>query len=45
MASASLDGLALCRAFYLVTPRDRSRSPLAQAFLEFLESEVAVRPS
>jgi DNA-binding transcriptional LysR family regulator len=45
MASARLDGLDVSREFYLITPRDRSRSPLAQAFLEFLESEVAARPS
>jgi len=28
------------RAFYLVTHRDRTRSPLALAFLEFLESQI-----
>lgn len=32
--------LRVARAFYLVTHRDRSRSPLAQAFLAFLESEA-----
>lgn len=31
--------LRVARAFYLVTHRDRSRSPLAQAFVDFLESE------
>jgi DNA-binding transcriptional LysR family regulator len=45
MACARLEGLTVSRNFYLVTHRDRSRSPLAQAFLEFLESEVAERPS
>jgi DNA-binding transcriptional LysR family regulator len=33
--------LAISRAFHLVTHRDRSRSPLAQAFLAFLESSTA----
>jgi DNA-binding transcriptional LysR family regulator len=32
--------LRVSRSFYLVTHRDRSRSPLAAAFLEFLESQV-----
>jgi DNA-binding transcriptional LysR family regulator len=45
MACARLDGLTVARDFYLVTHRDRSRSPLAQAFLEFLESTVLERPS
>ena len=31
--------LNVTRAFYLVTHRDRSRSPLAQAFLAFVESQ------
>ncbi len=31
--------LRVSRSFYLVTHRDRSRSPLASAFLEFIESE------
>jgi DNA-binding transcriptional LysR family regulator len=33
------------RVFYLVTHRDRSRSPLAQAFLAFVESESPEGPS
>jgi DNA-binding transcriptional LysR family regulator len=37
--------LNVTRAFYLVTHRDRSRSPLAQAFLAFVESQPADRPS
>ena len=45
MASAHLEGLTVSRNFFLATHRDRSRSPLAQAFLEFLESAVADRPS
>ena len=31
--------LRVSRSFYLVTHRDRSRSPLALAFLEFVESQ------
>jgi DNA-binding transcriptional LysR family regulator len=37
----TVEGLAVTRAFYRVTHRDRSRSPLAQAFVEFLESQAA----
>lgn len=33
--------LSFARSFYLVTHRDRSRSPLAEAFRGFLESEAA----
>jgi DNA-binding transcriptional LysR family regulator len=33
------------RSFHLVTHRDRSRSPLAQAFLEFIESQAGDRAS
>jgi DNA-binding transcriptional LysR family regulator len=32
--------LKVARAFFLVTHRDRTRSPLAQAFLEFIESQA-----
>jgi DNA-binding transcriptional LysR family regulator len=32
--------LTISRAFHLVTHRDRSRSPLAQAFLAFLEASA-----
>ncbi len=32
--------LPVSRAFYLVTHRDRTRSPLAQAFVELVESEA-----
>lgn len=32
--------LNVTRAFHLVTHRDRTRSPLAQAFLEFVESQA-----
>jgi DNA-binding transcriptional LysR family regulator len=33
--------LSVTRAFHLVTHRDRTRSPLAQAFLELVESQAA----
>jgi DNA-binding transcriptional LysR family regulator len=45
VASAELEGLVVTRDFYLVTHRHRSLSPLGQAFLEFVESEVAERAS
>jgi len=45
LACVKVRGLAVSRAFHLVTHRDRSRSPLAQAFLTFLESHVTERPS
>ena len=37
--------LTVTRAFYLLTHRDRTRSPLAQAFLAFVESQIAAGPS
>ena len=37
--------LRVARAFYLVTHRERSRSPLAQAFVDFVESEPLERSS
>jgi DNA-binding transcriptional LysR family regulator len=37
--------LRVARAFYLATHRDRTRSPLAQAFVEFIESQPPERPS
>jgi DNA-binding transcriptional LysR family regulator len=40
-----IDGVKIRRAFSLVTHRERSRSPLAQAFLEFVESQYPERPS
>jgi DNA-binding transcriptional LysR family regulator len=40
-----LRDLRVARAFYLVTHRDRSRSPLAQAFVDFVESEPLEPPS
>jgi DNA-binding transcriptional LysR family regulator len=45
LACVKVQGLAVSRAFHLVTHRDRSRSPLAQAFLAFLESHGTERPS
>ena len=45
LACVKIRGLKVARAFHLVTHRDRSRSPLAQAFLAFVESHVAERPS
>jgi DNA-binding transcriptional LysR family regulator len=40
LACVKLADLTVVRAFHLVTHRDRTRSPLAQAFVEFLESSV-----
>ena len=37
--------LEVRRSFHLVTHRDRSRSPLAQAFLEFVEPQFTERAS
>ncbi|MBI2216776.1 MAG: LysR family transcriptional regulator [Candidatus Rokubacteria bacterium] len=42
---ARVQDLPVSRSFYLVTHRDRSRSPLAVAFLEFLESQFPVETS
>ena len=33
--------LKISRAFYLATNRERSRSPLAEAFRAFVEAEAA----
>jgi DNA-binding transcriptional LysR family regulator len=43
LACVKIDGLTVSRAFYLITHRDRSRSPLAQAFLAFVESQAFER--
>jgi DNA-binding transcriptional LysR family regulator len=40
-----IDAVKITRAFSLVTHRERSRSPLAQAFLEFVEAQYPERPS
>src|SRR5262245_22219823 len=39
-----IEGLTIGRSFFLVTHRERSRSPLAQAFLEFVEAQYPERP-
>jgi DNA-binding transcriptional LysR family regulator len=40
-----IEGVTISRAFSLVVHRERSRSPLAQAFLEFVESQYPEPPS
>lgn len=45
LACVKIANLTITRAFHLVTHRDRSRSPLAQAFLAFVESQATDRPS
>jgi DNA-binding transcriptional LysR family regulator len=40
LSCVTIRDLTISRAFHLVTHRDRSRSPLAQAFLSFLESSA-----
>jgi DNA-binding transcriptional LysR family regulator len=45
LACVKIHGLTVARAFHLVTHRDRSRSPLAQAFLAHVESHQTGRPS
>jgi len=45
LGCVSVRDLDVSRAFHLVTHRDRSRSPLAQAFLAFVESQSPDRPS
>ena len=45
LACLRVRDLRFARAFYLVTHRDRSRSPLAQAFVEFVESQAPGRAS
>jgi DNA-binding transcriptional LysR family regulator len=39
LACVKVKDLRVARAFHLVTHRDRTRSPLAQAFVEFIESQ------
>jgi DNA-binding transcriptional LysR family regulator len=39
LACVKVKDLRVARAFHLVTHRDRTRSPLAQAFVEFVESQ------
>lgn len=45
LVCVKLRDLTIARAFHLVTHRDRSRSPLAQAFLAFVESHPLGQPS
>lgn len=40
LACVRIRDLTVTRAFHLITHRDRSRSPLAQAFLSFVESKA-----
>jgi DNA-binding transcriptional LysR family regulator len=45
LACVKVKDLRIARAFHLVTHRDRTRSPLAEAFVEFIESQRADRTS
>ena len=45
LACVKVKDLRIARAFHLVTHRDRTRSPLAQAFVEFIESQPPERAS
>jgi DNA-binding transcriptional LysR family regulator len=45
LACLRLKDLNVSRFFYLVTHRDRSRSPLAQAFVDHVESQLPERAS
>jgi len=45
VACVKVKDLKVARSFHLVTNKDRTRSPLAQAFLDFLESQPVERPS
>ena len=45
VACVKVKDLRVARSFHLVTHKDRTRSPLAQAFLDFLESQPVERPS
>jgi DNA-binding transcriptional LysR family regulator len=45
LACLRLKDLNVSRFFYLVTHRDRSRSPLAQAFVDYVESQLPERAS
>jgi DNA-binding transcriptional LysR family regulator len=45
LACVKVKDLRIARAFPLVTHRDRTRSPLAEAFVEFIESQPVDRTS
>jgi DNA-binding transcriptional LysR family regulator len=41
LACVRIDDLSVTRSFYLVTHRERTRSPLAEAFVGFVESQTS----
>ena len=43
LAEARVAGLTLDREFYIATQRGRTRTPVAQAFLDFLEEHAAAK--
>jgi len=45
VSCVTVEGFTVSRSFYLVVHRDRSRSPLALAFLEFLKSQFPAMAS
>jgi DNA-binding transcriptional LysR family regulator len=45
VACVRVKDLEVARSFHLVTHKDRTRSPLAQAFLDFVESQPLADPS
>jgi DNA-binding transcriptional LysR family regulator len=45
VACVKVKDLKVARSFHLLTHRDRTRSPLAQAFVDFLESQPIDRAS
>ena len=45
LACVKIRDLTVSRAFHMITHRERTRSPLAQAFLTFVESQLAGQPS
>jgi DNA-binding transcriptional LysR family regulator len=45
LACVKVRDLRVARAFYLITHRERTRSPLAEAFVEFIESQPIVPAS
>ena len=45
LGCAKVTNMTVARSFYLVTHRDRTRSPLALAFLSFLESQFSTAGS
>jgi DNA-binding transcriptional LysR family regulator len=44
LATLTIDGLNLKRAFYLTRHRHRSLSPLGQTFIDFINSRVPLQP-